>query len=150
MSSLLRIEQQQKKIFQFTSISKSLSSLSSSFGIEYVLLSKTIPNSRPKWAKSIPVFRPKPLKNHTLWGSTYLYGLIREYRELHIHQQNHWNEIIFYWYQSYHWYQWTIGLTNRICLWILDMCEKTIHHQADAFNINLLIQRILNMSSLYL
>ena len=29
---------------------------------------------------------------------------------MHIHQQNHWNDIIFYWYQSYHWYQWTIGL----------------------------------------
>ena len=71
MSSILRIEQQQKKIFLFTSISKSLSSLSSSFGIEYVLPSKTTPNSRPKWAKSTPVFRPKPLKNHTLWGSTY-------------------------------------------------------------------------------
>ena len=81
---------------------------------------------------------------------------------MHIHQQNHWNDIIFYWYQSYHWYQWTIGialyparshgkiisplnemhihqqnhwndipfywyqwtigLTNRICLCILDMC----------------------------
>ena len=30
--------------------------------------------------------------------------------EMHIHQQNHWNDIIFYWYQSYHWYQWTIGI----------------------------------------
>ena len=29
---------------------------------------------------------------------------------MHIHQQNHWNDIIFYWYQSYHWYQWTIGI----------------------------------------
>ena len=28
-----------------------------------------------------------------------------------------------YWYQSYHWYQGTIGLTNRIGLCILDMCE---------------------------
>ena len=35
---------------------------------------------------------------------------------------NHWNDILFYWYQSYHWYQWTIGLTNRIRLCILDMC----------------------------
>ena len=41
--------------------------------------------------------------------------------EIHIHQQNHWNDILFYWYQSYHWYQWTIGLTNRIRLCILDM-----------------------------
>ena len=31
--------------------------------------------------------------------------------EMHIHQQNHWNDIIFYWYQLYHWYQWTIGQT---------------------------------------
>ena len=30
--------------------------------------------------------------------------------EMHIHQQNHWNDILFYWYQSYHWYQWTIGI----------------------------------------
>ena len=28
--------------------------------------------------------------------------------EMHIHQQNHWNDILSYWYQSYHWYQWTI------------------------------------------
>ena len=40
--------------------------------------------------------------------------------EMHIHQQNHWNDTIFYWY---HWYQWTISLTNRIRLCILDMCE---------------------------
>ena len=42
--------------------------------------------------------------------------------EMHIHQQNHWNDILFYWYQSYHW---TIGLTNRIRLCILDMCDRT-------------------------
>ena len=40
--------------------------------------------------------------------------------EMHIHQQNHWNDILFYWYQSYHW---AIGLTNRIRLCILDMCH---------------------------
>ena len=44
---------------------------------------------------------------------------------MHIHQQNHWNDILFYWYQSYHWYQWTIGLTNRIRLRILDICETS-------------------------
>ena len=38
---------------------------------------------------------------------------------MHIHQQNHWNDTLFYWY---HWYQWTISLTNRIRLCILDMC----------------------------
>ena len=38
----------------------------------------TIPDSRPKWAKSIPVFRPKRRKNPTLWGGTHLYGLYKE------------------------------------------------------------------------
>ena len=38
---------------------------------------KTITNSRPKWAKSIPIFKPKWPKHHTLWGSTYLYGLCK-------------------------------------------------------------------------
>ena len=36
--------------------------------------SKAIPDSRPKWAKFIPFFKPKLCKNHTLWGSTCLYG----------------------------------------------------------------------------
>ena len=48
---------------------------------------------------------------------------------MHIHQQNHWNDIIFYWYQSYHWYQWTMGLTNHIRLCILDMCGVQITTQ---------------------
>jgi len=26
----------------------------------------------PKWSKSMPIFRPKQLKNHTLWGLTHL------------------------------------------------------------------------------
>ena len=38
---------------------------------------KTIPNSKPKWAKSIPVFRPKRHKNPTRWGGTYLHGLYK-------------------------------------------------------------------------
>ena len=42
---------------------------------------------------------------------------------MHMHQQNHWNRVLFYWYQSYHWHQWTISLTNRIRLCLLDMCE---------------------------
>ena len=29
---------------------------------------KTIPDFRPQWSKSMTVFRPKRLKNHTLWG----------------------------------------------------------------------------------
>ena len=44
---------------------------------------------------------------------------------MHMHQQNHWNRVLFYWYESYHWYQWTISLTNRIRLCILDMCGIT-------------------------
>ena len=28
---------------------------------------QNIPNFRPKWSKYTPVFRPKRLKNHTLW-----------------------------------------------------------------------------------
>ena len=39
--------------------------------------SKTIPDFRPKWAKCIPVFRPKRPKNHIRWDSTYLYGLYK-------------------------------------------------------------------------
>ena len=42
-----------------------------------VVPSKTIPDSRPKWAKCIPVFRPKRLKNPTRWGGTYLYGFYK-------------------------------------------------------------------------
>ena len=42
-----------------------------------VVSSKIIPNSRPKWAKCIPVFRPKRRKNPTLWGCTYLHGLCK-------------------------------------------------------------------------
>ena len=33
-----------------------------------IVPSKTIPDSRPKCAKSTPVFRPKRHINHTLWG----------------------------------------------------------------------------------
>ena len=58
-----------------------------SFGIEMIpclytplVPSKTIPNFRQKWAKCIPVFRPKRTKNHTLWDSTYLYGLCKRER----------------------------------------------------------------------
>ena len=42
-----------------------------------VVPSKTIPDSRPKWAKCIPVIRPKRCKNPTRWGSTYLYGFYK-------------------------------------------------------------------------
>ena len=56
--------------------------LSYSFGNETlntfthsVVPSKTIPDSRPKTAKCIPIFRPKRRKNATRWGGTYPYGL---------------------------------------------------------------------------
>ena len=42
-----------------------------------VVLSKTIPDFRPKWAKCIPVFRPKRPKNPTRWGDIYLYDLYK-------------------------------------------------------------------------
>ena len=55
----------------------------------YTLLipSKTIPDSRPKWAKSIPVFRQKQHKHPTHWGGTYPYmaytrACTREYHPL--------------------------------------------------------------------
>ena len=56
--------------------------LSYSFGIERIntfIRSRSSlenqPDSRPKWEKSIPVFRPKQRKNPTLWSGTFLYGL---------------------------------------------------------------------------
>ena len=58
--------------------------LAYSFGIDTintfvhsVVPSKTIPDSRPIWAKCIPVFRPKRRKNPTRWGGIYLYGLYK-------------------------------------------------------------------------
>ena len=45
-----------------------------------VVPSKTIPDSRPKWAKCIPVFRPKKKYKkyiYILRGGTYLYGLYK-------------------------------------------------------------------------
>ena len=35
------------------------------------------PHSRPKWAKCIPVVRPKRRKNPTRWSGTYLYSLYK-------------------------------------------------------------------------
>ena len=59
--------------------------LSYSFGNETlntfthsVVPSKTIPDSRPKTAKCIPIFRPKRHKNPTRWGGSYLHGLHNE------------------------------------------------------------------------
>ena len=83
MLSLLSLEPKQKhslnpfgiRIFLF---------LSNSCGIETIItfmtpvvLPKTTPDFRPKWARCIPVFRPKRRKNPTRWGSTYLYSLYK-------------------------------------------------------------------------
>ena len=43
-----------------------------------VLIEQTIPYFRPNCSKSIPYFSPKRLKNHTLWGRTYLYSPYKE------------------------------------------------------------------------
>ena len=58
--------------------------LSHSFGFETIntfinseVPWKTIPYSKRKWAKCVPVFRPKRRKNPTRWGGTYLYGLYK-------------------------------------------------------------------------
>ena len=66
----------QQKDFEFAYIS-----VSYSFRIEMTNAFihshySSLPDSRPKRAKSLPVFRPKQPKNHTLWGGSYLvYGL---------------------------------------------------------------------------
>ena len=86
MLVLLKLERKQKKnslnSFRFSNSHISLSLISYSFGIETintfihsVVPSKTIPDSRPKWAKCILVFRPKRPKNPTRWGGKYLYSL---------------------------------------------------------------------------
>ena len=93
--SLVRLKPQQKDFLK--SISNSHITLSSySFGIDtlYTLIhnstgvpSQTISNPRPKWAKSIPIFRPKRCKNPTLWGDPYLhvYGLYKGVALGHVH-----------------------------------------------------------------
>ena len=43
--------------------------------LELVVPSKTIPDSRPKWAKCTPVFRPNRRKNPTRWVREYPPGL---------------------------------------------------------------------------
>ena len=87
LSSLFRLEQQQKTVlkihFEFAYFSFFLSHLVLKQEIRSytpVVPLDTIPDSIPKWSKSISVFRPKRRKNHTLWGGTYLYGLYRGLR----------------------------------------------------------------------
>ena len=61
---------------------------------------KTIPDLRPQWSKSIPVFRPKRLKN--LWGGTYLYSLYGGVppgaKSLVVHFQNYSDKRYLHWY----------------------------------------------------
>ena len=80
----LTLERKQKKFFKFISNSHIFLFLSYSFEMETinfsyipVVPSKTIPDSRLKWAKCIPVFRAKQRKNPTRWGGTCLFGLYK-------------------------------------------------------------------------
>ena len=78
-SLLLRLGRQQKDFFKY------FSNLPITLSFLFILKrqirsyssSKTIPDSGPKWEKSIPVVTPKRRKNHTLRGGTYLYGLYK-------------------------------------------------------------------------
>ena len=69
---LLRLEHQRKRFFFFIIYLKLKQWISS-----YITVgsSKPIPDSRPKWAKTILVLRSKRHNKHTLWNGTYLYGL---------------------------------------------------------------------------
>ena len=80
MLSLLRLERKQEnysnpfriRIFLFLSYSSGIEAINT---FEHsVVRYKTIPDSRLKWAKCLPVFGPKKRKNHTRWGGTKLYG----------------------------------------------------------------------------
>ena len=82
MLTLLRLKCKQKKFLKFVSNSH----ISLSFLLIWnwddvrsssVVPSKTIPDSRPKWAKRIPIFRPKRRKNPTRWGGIYLCSLYK-------------------------------------------------------------------------
>ena len=84
LSSLFRLEQQQKTVlkihFEFAYFSFFLIHLELKRPMRSytpVISSKSLTNSRPKWAKSMPVFRPLRLKNPTPWGCTYQYGLYK-------------------------------------------------------------------------
>ena len=55
--------------------------------------------------------------NHTNGSQVAWENNLSPLNEMHIHQQNHWNDIIFYWYQSYRWYQRTIGFALYPARW---------------------------------
>ena len=86
MLSLLTLERKQTnssnsfriRIFFFLSYSFGMEAIDFSYIL--VVPSKTIPDSRLKWAECIPVFRPKRRKNTTRWAGTYLYGIPRNRR----------------------------------------------------------------------
>ena len=96
MLSLLRLERKHKnysnpfriRIFLFLSFSFGIEMINTS--IHSVVSSKTIPDSRPKWAKCISVFRPKRPKNPTRWGGTYPYGLYKEVSPRGVLQCSNW------------------------------------------------------------
>ena len=79
MLSLLRLERKQNnssnqfriRIFFFLSYSFGFETINT-FIHSRVVLSKTMPDSKPRWVKCIPVFRIKRRKNPTWWGGTYL------------------------------------------------------------------------------
>ena len=85
MTSLLRLECQQKDFFKtkfdlhFTVffLFKRMELKRQLRSYPPIATLDTINYSRPKWAKSPPLFRPKWCKNHTLWDGTYLYGLYK-------------------------------------------------------------------------
>ena len=84
MLSLLRLERKQKnyshpfriRIFLFVSYSFGTETVNT-FIHSVVPATQITPDSRPKWAKCIPVFRPKRRKNPTRWGGTCLYSLYK-------------------------------------------------------------------------
>ena len=83
MSSLLRLGRKQKNssnafrihIFLFRSYLLGIERINTFIHSRSSLENQ--PDSRPKWAKSIPVFRPKRPKNPTLGVGTHLYGLYK-------------------------------------------------------------------------
>jgi len=86
MSSLLRLECQQtrflKILFEFAFFSSFVIHLKLKRQIRSyipVISSKTIPDSRSKWAKSTPVFRPKRHKNLPFGAAHPYTAYIREY-----------------------------------------------------------------------
>ena len=71
---------------------------------------------------------------------------------MHIHQENHWNRVLFYWYQLHHWYQWRPFLSpltpmESICeYWTtLDLGGITFRKKGNG----LCFRRMLWISSVY-